>query len=142
MSFDVLGDLNWLAVVVAAIAYFVLGALWYMPKPMAAAWTRSMGWDPAAEEQQPSAAIYVAPLVTCLLSAVALAMLAEATGSTTVGEGLALGLVVAIGIAAAIVVVTGWFDPKKPQPMVFAAITAGYHVLGLLITAVIVSAWT
>lgn len=31
MSFDVLGDLNWLAVVVAAIAYFALGALWYAP---------------------------------------------------------------------------------------------------------------
>ena len=142
MSFDLLGDLNWLAVIVAAIAYFALGALWYMPKPMAQAWTKSMGWDPSTEEQQPGAAIYVAPLVTCLLSAITLAMLAEATGSTTVGEGLALGIVVAIGIAAAIVLVTGWFGPKKPQPMVFAAITAGYHVVGLVVTAVIVSAWT
>ena len=34
------------------------------------------------------------------------------------------------------------FDPQKPQPMVFASITAGYHVVGLLITAVIVSLWT
>ena len=69
-------------------------------------------------------------------------MLASATGSDTVGEGVVLGLVVAIGIAAAIVMVTGWFDPKKPQPMVFATITAGYHVVGLVITAMIVSAWT
>lgn len=142
MSFSVLGDLNWLAVVVAAIAYFALGALWYMPKPMADAWTKSMGWDPSAEEQQPGAANYLAPLVTCLLSSVAVAMLSAATGSDTFAEGIVLGLVVAIGIAAAIVLVTGWFDPKKPQPMVFASITAGYHVLGLLVTAVIVSAWT
>ncbi len=38
LSFSVLSDLNWLAVV-------VLGALWYVPKPMADAWTKSMGWD-------------------------------------------------------------------------------------------------
>lgn len=29
MSFDVLGDVNWLAVIVAAAAYFALGGLWY-----------------------------------------------------------------------------------------------------------------
>ena len=62
-----------------------------------------MGWDPSAEESQPSAAIYVAPLVTCRLSAVAMTMLASATGSDTVGEGVVLGLVVAIGITAMIV---------------------------------------
>lgn len=101
-----------------------------------------LGWDPSADESQPSAAIYLAPLLSCLLSAIAVAMLAAATGSDTVGEGLVLGLVVAIGIAAAIVFVTGAFDPKKPQPMVFATITAGYHVIGLILTAVVVSAWT
>lgn len=140
MSFDLLADVNWLAVLGAAVAYFVLGALWYMPKPMAAAWTKSMGWDPS-EEDQPSAAIYVAPLVTCLVSSVAMAMLAAGTGSDTVAEGLVLGLVAGVGIAAAILMVTGWFDPKKPQPLVWASITAGYHVVGLLITGVIVSAW-
>jgi hypothetical protein len=109
MSFAVLSDVNWVAVVVAAIAYFVLGALWYMPKPMATAWTRSMGWEPS-EEDQHSSAIYLAPLV-------------------------------GVGLVAAVIMVTGWFDPKKPQPLVFAAITSGYHVLGLLLTAVIVSVW-
>jgi hypothetical protein len=29
VSFDVLGDLNWLAVIVAALAYFAMGAVWY-----------------------------------------------------------------------------------------------------------------
>ena len=140
MSFAVLSDVNWIAVVVAALAYFVLGALWYMPKPMATAWTRSMGWEPS-EEDQHSAAIYLAPLVTCLVAAVVMAMLAVATGSDTLGEGVALGLFVGVGIVAAVIMVTGWFDPKKPQPLVFAAITSGYHVLGLLLTAVIVSVW-
>lgn len=31
MSFDVLGDLNWIAVIIAAVAYFAIGAIWYAP---------------------------------------------------------------------------------------------------------------
>lgn len=31
MSLDTLGDLNWLAVVAATLAYFALGAVWYAP---------------------------------------------------------------------------------------------------------------
>jgi hypothetical protein len=31
VSFDALGELNWLAVIVGAVIYFALGALWYSP---------------------------------------------------------------------------------------------------------------
>ncbi len=43
ISLDVLGDLNWLAVIVAAIAYFVLGAIWYAPPVLGNAWMRAGG---------------------------------------------------------------------------------------------------
>ena len=140
MTFSLLSDVNWLAVLVAAGAYFVLGAAWYMPKPMASAWTKSLGWEPG-EEDTPSVSVYIAPLVTCLISSVAVAMLVVATGTDTAGEGLTLGLVAGVGIAAAILMVTGWFDPKKAQPLVWAAITAGYHTVGLVIVGLILAVW-
>lgn len=31
MSLGLLGDLNWLAVLAAALAYFGLGGLWFVP---------------------------------------------------------------------------------------------------------------
>jgi hypothetical protein len=40
MSFDVLGDLNWLAVIVATVAYFALGAIWYAPAVFGNLWMR------------------------------------------------------------------------------------------------------
>ena len=49
--------------------------------------------------------------------------------------------VLVAGVASALVV-TGFFDPKKPQPMVWVAITSGYHVVGFVVVATIVSAWT
>ncbi len=53
-----------------------------------------------------------------------------------------LGVVTGLGLTAMALLVTGFFDPRKPKPMVWVAITSGYHVVGLLIVAVIVSIWT
>jgi hypothetical protein len=141
MSFDVLSDLNWLAVIVAAIGYWALGALWYSPVGFGKAWARSIGWE-TNEQFRPSPAVYVLPLIAYFVAAIALGMLAQATASDTFGEGLVLGLVVGVGVAAAILFVTATFDPKSPRPWTWFGITGAYHVLGLVIAGVIVSVWT
>jgi hypothetical protein len=141
MSFDVLGDMNWLAVIAAAVAYFLLGGLWYAGPVFGKAWQKATGYQMGGE--RPSSAIYIAPLATCLLSAVATGMLAQATGSDTFGEGIVLGLVVGLGYALALSALGVIFDPiRKPQPATFFVINSAYHVVGLLIAAVIVSIWT
>jgi hypothetical protein len=141
MSFDVLGELNWLAVIVAALAYFVLGALWYAPPVMGKTWMAAGGMEMPSDDQRPGAGIYVVPLVGSILSAVALGMLAEATATDTVGEGFVLGIVVAIGFALAIALVTATFESNKPKPMVWGAINAGYHALGIIVAGLIIAAW-
>ncbi len=135
-----LADLNWLAVLVAALAYFLLGGLWFMPRVFGDAWTAAMGWEPT-EQDKPGAEVYIGPLITCIVSTIAMAMLAQAIGAATVADGIVLGLVAGIGIAGAVLFTTGYFDPKKAKPMVWFGITGGYHALGLLIAAIIVSAW-
>ncbi|MGH2604386.1 MAG: DUF1761 domain-containing protein [Dehalococcoidia bacterium] len=140
MSFGVLGELNWLAVVVATIAYFALGGVWFMPFALGKPWMRAMGWEPSAEER-PSPLMYVGPLVTTFVSSIAIAMLAAASQTDTFVEGLVLGVVTGLGIAGAIMFITGYFEPKKPQPMIWAAITGGYHLAGLLIVSVILAVW-
>jgi hypothetical protein len=140
MSFRLLGDLNWLAVLVATLAYFGLGGVWFIPRVFGDVWTRSMGWEPA-EDEQPGPAVYLGPLVTCLVATVTVAMLAQATGADSFGDGVVLGLAAGVGIAGAVLFVTGYFDPKKPRPMAWFGVTAGYHLVGLLLAAVIVSVW-
>ena len=99
MSFDALSDLNWLAVIVAALAYFAIGAVWYAPSVFGKAWMAAGGLAMPEAGTRPSPAIYLTPLIGSVLSAVALGMLAKATGTDTLEEGIALGLVVAIGFA-------------------------------------------
>jgi hypothetical protein len=139
MSLDTLGDLNWLAVIVAAIAYFAVGALWYSPVAFGNTWMEAGGLN--LEGDGPGAAIYAVPLIGSLLSAIALGMLAEATGTDTPGEGVVLGVVAAVGFAFAISLVTATFESTKPKPMVWGAINAGYHIVGILVASAIIGAW-
>jgi hypothetical protein len=141
MTFDALGDLNWLAVIVAALAYFAIGAVWYAPPVFGKAWMAAGGMAMPEAGTRPSPAIYLTPLVGSVLSAIALGMLAKATGTDTLEEGTALGLVVAIGFAVAICLVTAQFESEKPKPMVWGAVNAGYHVVGNLVAALIVASW-
>jgi Protein of unknown function (DUF1761) len=141
VTFDPLGDLNWLAVIVAAIAYFAIGALWYAPPVFGRIWADAGGFALPEAGQRPSAAIYVTPLIGSILSAIALGMLAKATGTDSFAEGIALGLIVAVGFAIPIALVTAQFESQKPKPMVWGAVNGGYHVVGNLIAAIIVASW-
>lgn len=141
MTFDVLSDLNWLAVIVAAIAYFAIGALWYAPPLFGKAWADAGGFALPQPGERPSPAIYVTPLIGSVVSAIALGMIAKASGTNTFQEGIVLGIVVAIGFAISIALVTAQFETTKPKPMVWGAINGGYHMIGNLVAAIIVASW-
>ncbi|MGH2654288.1 MAG: DUF1761 domain-containing protein [Actinomycetota bacterium] len=139
MSFDVLGDLNWLAVIVATLAYFLLGAVWYAQAVFGKAWQRSGGMT-VEPDQRPGAAFYIIPLITCFLMTLATAMIAATTGSSTVGDAIVLGLVVGVGFAASLSLLGSAFG-NYPEPGTYFAITAGYHLVGLMGASLIVTLW-
>jgi uncharacterized membrane protein len=140
MSFDLLGDVKWLGVILAALAYFVIGAIWYAPPVLGKAWMKAGGMEMPAEGQRPGPAIYVVPLIGSVLSAIALGMIAVATGTDTVGEGIVLGLIVGVGFAISISLVTATFESNKPNAMAWGAINAGYHLIGNVVAAIIIAA--
>ncbi|HUQ56157.1 DUF1761 domain-containing protein [Lentzea sp.] len=141
MSLTVLGDLNWLAVVVAAIAYFALGMVWYAEYAFGRVWQRASGWDLSPPEKV-GVAILVVPLATCFVLTLVTAMIGAASGTDTIMEGILLGLVIGVGIALPVRFVTGSYDMTKPAPLTFAAIGAGYHVVGLALAGAILGQWT
>jgi hypothetical protein len=141
VSFDVLSELNWLAVLVAAVVYYAIGALWFAPFVMGRPWQRSIGWDTNQTPPSMTAITIALPLVAYLVAAIAVAMLSKATGSTEVSDAIVLGLVVAIGFAGSILAVTAAFDPMKPQPWTWFGISFSYHLIGLVVTAIIVCLW-
>ena len=135
------GQVNWLAVAVGALAYFFLGALWYSPLLFAKPWQRAIGWDETRPRPDAGVRIYAAPLVAYLVMATAIGLIAGATGTDELGEGIALGLVLGIGLSLAHTFVDAAFDPNKPQPWTWFAINGVYHALGLVIVSVIIAVW-
>lgn len=141
MSFDALGELNWLAVIVGAVVYFALGALWYSPPFLGRAWQRSIGWDPEATPPEMKATTYLVPFLAYLVMAIAVGLLASATGTDTLVEGLVLGLVVGVGLNLMHTLVDATFDPGKPGPWTWFGINGSYHTIGLITVSVIVAIW-
>lgn len=141
MSFDPLGELNWLTVVVAALAYFAIGAVWYARPVFGKVWSDAGGFPLPERGEGPGPGIFVTPLVGSLVSAIALGAIAQATRTDTFAEGIALGLIVAVGFAIPVSLVTAQFETQKPKPMVWGAVNAGYHAVGNLVAAVIVASW-
>ena len=140
MSFSLLGDLNWLAVIVAALAYFVVGAAWYAPAIFGNVWTKAGGLE-MPEVQRPNPVVFLTPLVGSIFAAIALGMIAEATGTDTIGEGVVLGLVTGIGFAISVSFVTAQFEAQKPNRMLWGAVNGGYHLVGTLVAAIVLAAW-
>jgi hypothetical protein len=139
MTFDLSG-INWIAVVIATVAYFALGAAWFAPQtPIGRAWVAASGYTSPTSGAASTNLFYVFPIVSSFIAVVATAMLARATGTDDIGEGLILGLVVGIGYAGAILVSTSAFEFSKPNRWTWGLIDASYHVVGLVIAAVILA---
>lgn len=139
MSFDSFGDVNYLSVLVAAIAYFALGAIWYIPPVMGNAWQRAGGIE-VREGESPSPILFAGTLVAYFVAGLATAVLAVASATDTVAEGALLGLVVGIGYAFTAAAVGALYD-RKPQPMAWWLINGIFNVIGLVVVAIIISVW-
>lgn len=137
MTLD-LGGLNWVAVIVATAVYFALGAVMYAREtPIGRAWYAASGYQSPTTGIWSSNAFYLAPLLTCFVSVLATALLAGATGTDTLSEGIVLGLVVGIGYGVVILLNIATFEFSKPDRWTWGAIDAAYHGIGLLLAAVI-----
>ena len=139
MSFEFLNGLNWLAVIVAAVAWFAFGALWYAPPVMGKAWAQASGIE-IPEDQKPNPAIFLFTLVAYFIASVVTAVIAAASGTDTIGEGLALGLMLGVGYAVTAAMVSAVYE-MKPKPTAYIVVNGVYNLIGLTIVSVIVALW-
>jgi hypothetical protein len=127
-------DINWLAVLVAAIVVFVLSSVYYIL--LGTQWAKVSPNARPGERPQP--AKVALELVRSLIVAAVVAGLASKGGIDHLGSGLLLGLALWVGFPS--VLWTGAIIWEN-TPWKLAAIHAGDWFLKLLVIAVIVSIW-
>ena len=128
-------DLNWLAIVVAAIVSFVLGWLWYGPL-FGKAWLAELG--KSEDELGGGMSAFVISAVLMLISSFVMAVLVACLGIKTWFDGAVLGLAVGIGFIATSYFSDSSFSGKSHK---LTAIESGYRVLYTLLIGIILALW-
>lgn len=134
-------NVNILAVVVAAVATFILGAVWYSQLLFAKHWMQAHGYTPERLEEMRKKGVtraYAVSVLCYLVMAYVLALLASYTQATSLAQGLWLGFLVWLGFAATIGLTANMFSDK---PIAVWVIDAGYQLAHLLLMGVIVAVW-
>ena len=135
MSID-LGALNWLAVVVTAVAAYALGAVYYMA--LAKPWMAAAKLTREQIEESNNKTAYGLAALASVIGAVVLAILVQATGAENAAEGLLLGLVVGIIVTAVGQIPNYAFQNRGAKLFV---IDAGYPLLQMLLGGAILGGW-
>ncbi|HEX6208330.1 MAG TPA: DUF1761 domain-containing protein [Actinomycetota bacterium] len=137
MTFDVLSEVNYLAAVIAALAYFAIGALWYSPMLFSKPWQRAIGLVPQ-EGQSPSPMLFVVTGIAYFVQAVTLGAIARSTGATDLVDGLVLGIFVSMGIIAMGLWVNVSYEQRATSLL---WINAGNALVGIVVMSIIMTVW-
>ena len=132
LSFSV----NWLAVIVSAIANMIIGAIWY--GVLAEPWLEGIGktreW--ANENQRPTD--YIIALVNSILMAFFLANVMAWAGVSGFGGGLLMGLFMWLGFTGFSFAANHAFEGRS---MKLWAVNAGIYLVGLMVMGIILGLW-
>jgi hypothetical protein len=129
---------NYAAVFVSALAYWILGAVWYgalFNKPWMALENISMEQAKTMNPVLP----YVVTFVLNLLIAFVLAQICIWRSANTAARGAALGILLWIGFVGPVTFTTNMYEMR---PMQLFAINEFYSLVGLCLMGAILGAWT
>lgn len=129
-------QLNYLAVLVAALSTFLIGGLWYSPAVFGKAWLRENNFKEEDMKGRNMAKIFGLAFVLAIISAVNLAMFMGPENDPTMGA--LWGFLAGAGWVATFVGTHYLFERRSFKLFL---INAGYSVVALTIMGVILAAW-
>ncbi|NVO18728.1 MAG: DUF1761 domain-containing protein [Bacteroidetes bacterium] len=129
--------INWLAVVVATIAFFALGALWYSPVLFVKTWMKELNITKEDTKKASMAKILPLTLILTFIMVTNLAFFIS-DPKITVGQGALYGFLTGFGWVGLAMILTSLYELKGWRYMF---INAGYMAVGFTLSGVILAAW-
>src|SRR5438445_11664520 len=117
-------NVNIVAILVAALLTFVLGAFWYSPVLFARQWMQAQGYTPEKVEEMKKKGMtraYAVSMLCYVVTAYVVALLAGYTNSTTLAQGLWLGFLCRLRLAATLGLPTNMFSGQPSAARLIAA---------------------
>lgn len=134
------GNINYWAVLIGALAAFVLGAIWYSKALFGSVWQKLLGFTDEYLRKGNMAAIMTASFILMLIMSFGMAMLIQGHEGSEVDwlSGLYHGLIIGVVFAAASIGINYLYQRRSFSLWL---IDAGYQVLFLTIMGIILGAW-
>jgi hypothetical protein len=138
MDTSFFSHLNWLAIAVATLAYFILGALWYSML-FAKQWIKGTGIDPNAPGAKSGAGgIMFMTLILEFIICIGLGVLVYRLNLAGPWmSGLKLGLFTGICFSGTVIAISYLYQKKNSLSL----IDGGYHLVGSIIASIILCIW-
>ena len=139
MNTEFLKDINWVAVLVAGLAYFAIGAIWYSKLLFSKNWIEYTGVDvndPKAKEGMLQYMLF--SLVLMIVCSAGLAILISKLELSGWKNGVKLGGLTGLCFGATALSITYLFEKK---PLGLHLINGLYVVIGSIVAAVILCVW-
>jgi len=124
--------MNLLAVLVAGIAYFVLGIIWYSQAVFGKQWMKMTG----VKEMKPTPVNMVVGLVISIIPAYVLAGLVDFMAPVTLMSGLLAGLLAWIGFVATLSLAPVLWEKK---PLNLYLLNNAYNLVSFLLMGAIIA---
>jgi hypothetical protein len=129
--------INWLAVVAAALATFLVGGLWYSPVLFARPWQSAVPLTDDGVKSGNQARIFGLSFLAALIGAVNLGFFLSGP-DTTLAFGALAGALVGFGWLATGLATTYLFERR---PLRLWLIDAGYHAVTFTLMGAIIGGW-
>ena len=130
-------DVNWLAVLVAALVKFAIGGVWYSPPVFGPRWGALVGVTPDASKARMAAAM-ITDLAASIVLAWVLANVLKFTGAVGMMPGARVSFFLWLGFAATPLLSTTVYEGR---PFALFAINAGYWLVAMLVMGALIGGW-
>ena len=135
-----LDEVNWPAVLLCAVVYMIVGALWYSPLLFGKAWlslTGKASIDPS-EMKKGTAKTYSITFAAALLVSYMMAQMVQYLGALNALEGAEVGFLIWAGFVATSLGLNALFEAK---PFKLYLINSGAWLVKLVLTGIILALW-
>ena len=138
MDFELFSNLPWLAILVAGVAYFALGAVWYS-FIFKNAWIKSSGVnvnDPNMKKGMAQTMIF--SFLLMIVASIGIALFLGKVGGGGWMSGAKVGLVAGVCFSATGICISYLYEKR---PLMLHIINGGYNVAGCVIAGIILAVW-
>lgn len=137
-------SVNWWAVIAAAAAAMVIGAMWYGPMLFAKPWLKAVGKKAEDIKNSDANTGYIIAAVASLVQAYVIAhfvtYVQAFTGVIGIAGGFQTGLWLWLGLVATTMLTNHVFDPNNPKKELLL-INWGHYLAVILAQSVILAVW-